>query len=104
MNLNEPQRAEIRPLENMTDGDIDYTDFPEVKDLSGFIHGAYHLLRSGAGPPRRADVTENGPEGPLEGAPSTDAGYQERPIRRQSDEGDQDIPTFPQDDKADPRE
>ena len=68
MNLSEQQRAEIAALEAMSDQDINFSEIPEVRDLSGVIHGAFHQLRTGARSPRRTDVTEKGLEALIEAA------------------------------------
>ena len=68
MDLSEQHRDEVDALEQMTDEDIDFSEIPEVSNLSDVIHGAYHQLRTGARSPRRTDVTEKGLEALIESA------------------------------------
>ena len=51
--LTDQQRAELEALEQMSDEDIDFSDIPEVTDLSDAIHGAYYILQRGEPLPRR---------------------------------------------------
>ena len=45
--LTPQQKAELEALEQMSDEDIDFSDIPEVTDLSDAIRGAYELLQKG---------------------------------------------------------
>ena len=44
--LNEKQRTELDALDNMADGEIDFSDIPETLDWSKGIRGAFRRLNA----------------------------------------------------------